>query len=1061
MRGCFALLFLAPLAQFVLYCAAGAPIAAPRMHGDKLPRTCKRQMDFSIVVDESASISKEDWNGRMIPFLENLITTIDLDNSDIRISLTTYSTPTRSIFTFLDKEASNTQLAIKRLHEMRDSKPAFGMTYTGNALSFVRKAVLPYGRKNVPKALLLVTDGLSSDSDLTAQEAAMIRDEGVNVMVVGVGDARIEECRGIVGCDGVMDCPMFKHTNWKEMINIFHGLMKEVCDTLPQDATCRPVWSDWSECNAPCNATGTRTRTLRTLETITKPIMGTNGQLGRTCKDQEMLTPPQSESCVGKCANVSAPGHDMPAPMLTGRLADGSYDESYGTFASCTKHKSGDVPADKDIKCDRRKQNNGNSSGAGASQTPQHKVDSAKSDRQIRPQQPSAPIKPLPRKPTPGKVTHVKDDSSSQVRLRGDMDPTAGEKDNARLAKSPPTTKKPVVVTDSSQKVRRTAVDPNSSPEGGRKTPQSPSKPKVNSGSVNVPAKPGKASKDSVTVPGGSTLDPDYGSHKFKTETKMDPLSVNDINGSSTTSGGKSSDSKPVPMSSGGKKTPQSPSVPKVNSGSVSVPAKPGKASKDSVTVPGGSTLDPDYGSHKFKTETKMDPLSVNDINGSSTTPGGKSSDSKPVPMSSGATRGDMTDSELDSGSVSVPAKPGKASKDSVTVPGGSTLDPDYGSHKFKTETKMDPLSVNDINGSSTTSRVASSDSTPEPMSSGATRGDMTDSELDSRSGMMSTEPASPSEDSVDVTGGSTLDPDYGSHKFKTDTKMDPMSDGSSFPTSDLGREDESDMGEMTGSGTSLEHNTSTGSTPQHPSGYEGLNDADMSDMTPEETDLAAQEEMRRELEEEREEDLRRELEEQHKKEREAEERLKQELSANSNPGSGEPTPTSGSDITSDEEGATTGDVDTSGDEGATTGDVDTSGDEGTTSGGENATTGENSSSDDGDNSLHGFHVLSDSAATEYVPPVKAADNESDEESTEGGSSRSSSNTTKIAGGALLGLLLLGAGGGYAMYKKNKGPGFEADPGDYAGGDESSQPIRDAETYTVTEFDNNIWGEAT
>lgn len=35
-----------------------------------------------------------------------------------------------------------------------------------------------------------------------------------------------------------------------------------------------------------------------------------------------------------------------------------------------------------------------------------------------------------------------------------------------------------------------------------------------------------------------------------------------------------------------------------------------------------------------------------------------------------------------------------------------------------------------------------------------------------------------------------------------------------------------------------------------------------------------------------------------------------------------------------------------------------------------------------------------------------------------------------------------------------------ADDG-YTGADESATPMTDAETYEVTEFDNNIWGEAT
>nr|ASN79588.1 thrombospondin-related anonymous protein [Babesia motasi] len=320
MMGYGKLLALAPLVQIMLHYAAAVSLTVMGSHrGEDMAKHCKRQLDFSIIVDESASISRDDWNRRMIPFLEHLIVAMDLDNTDIKLSLTTYSTPVRSIITFLDKEASNTHLAIKKLHEMRDSKPAHGMTYTGHAISFVRQSILPYGRKNVPKALLLITDGGSSDPDVTAQEAAMLRDDGVTVLVIGVGDVRASECRGIVGCDGVMDCPMFKHTDWKGMIRLFYGLMKEVCDTLPQDAVCNPVWTEWSDCIGECNAAGLRRRTLVTLETVQKTTVGTNGKQGRTCEDQHNDFPPQEESCMKKCHVPKPKPHDIPAPDIGGK----------------------------------------------------------------------------------------------------------------------------------------------------------------------------------------------------------------------------------------------------------------------------------------------------------------------------------------------------------------------------------------------------------------------------------------------------------------------------------------------------------------------------------------------------------------------------------------------------------------------------------------------------------------------------------------------------------------------------------------------------------------------
>nr|AYJ18799.1 thrombospondin-related anonymous protein 1 [Babesia orientalis] len=311
-----------PILHFVFLVATGLRVVVGQDFSELKAKQCKKQLDFSIVVDESASIKDEQWKGQMIPFLRNLIQTIDLDNSDIRLSLTTYSTPARQIFTFLDEAASNTRLALNKLDWMAGTKARHGMTYTGRALNFVRKAILPYGRKNVPKALLLITDGGSSDGSYTAQTAAMLRDEGVYVMVIGVGNINVAECRGIVGCDGVMDCPMFKHTNWKDIVNLFYGLMKEVCDVLPQDAVCEPVWGEWSDCNAECNSTGVRTRNILDLHMIQKPVNGSNGQPGQTCEEQKLNFPPESEGCIKKCQHEPVPtpeiatsdADELPAP---------------------------------------------------------------------------------------------------------------------------------------------------------------------------------------------------------------------------------------------------------------------------------------------------------------------------------------------------------------------------------------------------------------------------------------------------------------------------------------------------------------------------------------------------------------------------------------------------------------------------------------------------------------------------------------------------------------------------------------------------------------------------
>lgn len=278
------------------------------------------------MVDESASIKTSQWN-TLIPFLEKIIESLDLDSSDIRLSLTTFSTPVRSLFTFLDKASHQTDMALAKLRHMHETKPPSGMTYTGQALTYVRNFVLPFGRKNAPKAVLLITDGDSSDPDLTSQAAAMLRDDGVTLLVVGVGDINVNECRGIVGCDRRMECPLFVHTQWDNMIGMVNRLMADVCETVAEDAVCEPQWSDWSECMAECHSSGTRLRKLLSMVTKKHATVGSNGQQGRACNEQYGDFPPPAEPCYRECNDSEGYNHNI-STNNRGKDISGAHAES-------------------------------------------------------------------------------------------------------------------------------------------------------------------------------------------------------------------------------------------------------------------------------------------------------------------------------------------------------------------------------------------------------------------------------------------------------------------------------------------------------------------------------------------------------------------------------------------------------------------------------------------------------------------------------------------------------------------------------------------------------------
>ena len=63
-----------------------------------------------------------------------------------------------------------------------------GKTNTGGALERARTKLFAEARQGVPKIILVVTDGESTDSQKLQSEIALLKEQGVVMYAVGVGD---------------------------------------------------------------------------------------------------------------------------------------------------------------------------------------------------------------------------------------------------------------------------------------------------------------------------------------------------------------------------------------------------------------------------------------------------------------------------------------------------------------------------------------------------------------------------------------------------------------------------------------------------------------------------------------------------------------------------------------------------------------------------------------------------------------------------------------------------------------------------------------------------------
>ncbi|XP_055495106.1 collagen alpha-1(XII) chain-like isoform X1 [Leucoraja erinacea] len=146
------------------------------------------QADVVLLVDGSYSIGLSNF-AKVRDFLETLVKTFNVGRDRIQIGLVQYS---RNSFTEFTLNKHSTLQDVVRA--IRTFPYRGGSTNTGKAMTYVREKVFVQSkgaRSNVPRVMVLITDGKSSD---TFQLPAMkLRDAGVEIFAVGVKDAVFSE----------------------------------------------------------------------------------------------------------------------------------------------------------------------------------------------------------------------------------------------------------------------------------------------------------------------------------------------------------------------------------------------------------------------------------------------------------------------------------------------------------------------------------------------------------------------------------------------------------------------------------------------------------------------------------------------------------------------------------------------------------------------------------------------------------------------------------------------------------------------------------------------------
>lgn len=153
-------------------------------------------VDLVFALDASGGVGRDNF-ATLQDFVRSLTVQFDINRDVAQVALMTYSRRATTVFNL---DAHETGSAV--LKAVGDASYMGGVASTGAALLHIHSNVLTVAkgaRPGVNKAVVVVTDG--SGSDDAGVPAQKIRDNGVSLFVIGIGDIQRERLLQIAGSE--------------------------------------------------------------------------------------------------------------------------------------------------------------------------------------------------------------------------------------------------------------------------------------------------------------------------------------------------------------------------------------------------------------------------------------------------------------------------------------------------------------------------------------------------------------------------------------------------------------------------------------------------------------------------------------------------------------------------------------------------------------------------------------------------------------------------------------------------------------------------------------------
>ncbi|KAL4228503.1 hypothetical protein ACF0H5_011551 [Mactra antiquata] len=161
-----------------------------------IPNLQNCRKDIVFVVDESSTVGYDGFH-KIIDFITDIVTGLDIGTHGDQVSLLLFDYGPHLQW-YLNDYTSKADL----LNALTYVPYHNGSTQTDQALKFVRENVLQFQNGDRPSAdnvVVVITDGRSNNHQATVSEAKLLRNQGVEIIALGVGNAANYELVDIAG----------------------------------------------------------------------------------------------------------------------------------------------------------------------------------------------------------------------------------------------------------------------------------------------------------------------------------------------------------------------------------------------------------------------------------------------------------------------------------------------------------------------------------------------------------------------------------------------------------------------------------------------------------------------------------------------------------------------------------------------------------------------------------------------------------------------------------------------------------------------------------------------